>query len=63
MRWHFSTLVPNLYYKLVSEIGSRCLDVAGGSLEPGAPIQIFRCTEDNTNTAQIWETRAITVTQ
>ena len=34
-----------------------------GALEPGAPIEIFRCTEDNTNTAQIWETRAITVTQ
>jgi Ricin-type beta-trefoil lectin domain len=59
MQWQFSTLVPNLFFKLISDIGSRCLDVAGGSLEPGAPIQIYRCTEDNTNTAQIWETRAI----
>jgi hypothetical protein len=61
MRWQFSTLVPDRFFKLTSDTGSRCLDVAGGSLEPGAQIQIFRCTRDNTNTAQIWETRAITV--
>jgi Ricin-type beta-trefoil lectin domain-like len=61
MRWQFSTLVPDRFFKLTSNTGSRCLDVAGGSLEPGAQIQIFRCTQDNTNTAQIWETRAITV--
>jgi Ricin-type beta-trefoil lectin domain len=59
MRWQFSPLVPFRFFKLTSETGSRCLDVAGGSLEPGAPIQIFRCTEDNTNTAQIWETRVV----
>jgi hypothetical protein len=57
MRWQFSTLVPFQYFKLTSNTGSRCLDVAGGSLEPGAPVQLFRCTEDNSNTAQIWETR------
>jgi Ricin-type beta-trefoil lectin domain len=61
MRWQFSTLVPDRFFKLTSDTGSRCLDVAGGSLEPGAQIQIFRCTQDNTNTAQIWETRTITV--
>jgi Ricin-type beta-trefoil lectin domain len=59
MRWQFSALVPDRFFKLISDTGSRCLDVAGGSLQPGAPIQIYRCTEDNTNTAQIWETRAI----
>src|SRR5215813_9824223 len=59
MRWQFSTLVPDHFFKLVSAIGSRCLDVAGGSLEPGAKIQIYRCTQANTNTAQIWETRPI----
>jgi Ricin-type beta-trefoil lectin domain len=57
MRWQFSTLVPDRFFKLIPEIGSLCLDVAGGSLQPGAPIQIYSCTEDNTNTAQIWETR------
>jgi hypothetical protein len=60
-RWEFHVLVPNTFFKLRSEIGRRCLDVAGGSLEPGAQIQIFRCTEDNSNTAQIWEARAVDV--
>jgi hypothetical protein len=60
-RWEFHVLVPNTVFKLRSEIGRRCLDVAGGSLEPGAQIQIFRCTEDNSNTAQIWEARAVDV--
>ena len=55
MRWQFSTLVPDSFFKLISAIGSRCLDVAGGSLEPGAQIPSFRCTQDNTNTAQIWK--------
>jgi Ricin-type beta-trefoil lectin domain-like len=63
MRWQPSTLVPDRFFKFVSEIGSRCLDVAGGSLQPGAQIQIYRCTQSNTNTAQIWETRAISGTQ
>ena len=57
MRWRFSPLVPDRVFKLISDTGSRCLDVAGGSLQPGAPIQIYRCTEDDTNTAQIWERR------
>lgn len=58
-RWRPSTLVPDHFFKFISAIGSRCLDVAGGSLQPGARIQIYRCTASNTNTAQIWETRAI----
>jgi hypothetical protein len=63
MRWQPSTLVPDRFFKFVSAIGSRCLDVAGGSLQPGAQIQIYRCTQANTNTAQIWELRAISGTQ
>jgi len=59
MRWQLSTLVPNRFFKFISAVGSRCLDVAGGSLEPGARIQIYRCTPGNTNTAQIFETREI----
>jgi Ricin-type beta-trefoil lectin domain len=54
-RWQLFTLVPNRFFKFISAIGSRCLDVAGGSLEPGAQIQIYRCTPGNTNTAQIFE--------
>jgi hypothetical protein len=54
MRWALTTLIPDLYFKVVSEIGSRCLDVAGGSLQPGAQIQIYRCTPGVTNTAQIF---------
>jgi len=54
MRWSLTTLIPDLYFKVVSEIGSRCLDVAGGSLQPGAQIQIYRCTPGVTNTAQIF---------
>jgi Ricin-type beta-trefoil lectin domain-like len=53
MRWGI-TLTPDLYFKVVSEIGSRCLDVAAGSLQPGAQIQIYDCTRDVTNTAQIF---------
>ena len=53
MRWQLSTLVPGRFFKFVSAIGSRCLDVAGGSLQPGAQIQIYRCTTSNMNTAQI----------
>jgi Ricin-type beta-trefoil lectin domain-like len=63
MRWQPSTLVPDRFFKFVSEIGSQCLDVAGGSLQPGAQIQIYKCTQSNANTAQIWETRAISGTQ
>ena len=61
MQWRFSTLVPDRFFKIFSALGSRprCLDVAAGSLEPGAQIQIYQCTQANTNTAQIWETRAI----
>ena len=45
----------NFYIK--SAIGGRCLDVAGGSLQAGAPIQIYACTSDNPlsdNPAQAW---------
>jgi hypothetical protein len=35
-----------------SRIGGRCLDVRGGSLEPGAVFQIYHCTDNNT--AQAW---------
>src|SRR5215470_12046651 len=67
MRWQPSTLVPDRFFKFVSAISSkpneRCLDVAGGSLQPGAQIQIYRCTQANTNTAQIWELRAVTGAQ
>ena len=65
MRWRLSALVPNRFFKFISAVGSgsRCLDVAGGSLRPGARIQIYRCTASNTNTAQIWETQAITGAQ
>ncbi len=55
MRWRFTTLVPEAFFKVDSSIGTRCLDVAGGSLQPGAPVQIYRCTPGSTNTAQIWK--------
>ncbi len=55
MRWRFNTLIPEVFFKVDSTIGSRCLDVAGGSLQPGAPMQIFRCTPGATNTAQLWK--------
>jgi Ricin-type beta-trefoil lectin domain-like len=54
MRWGLATLIPDLYFKAVSEIGSRCLDVAAGSLQPGAQIQIYDCTRGVTNAAQIF---------
>jgi hypothetical protein len=31
-----------------SAIGRRCLDVTSGSLEPGAKLQTYRCTNGNT---------------
>ena len=46
-------------YQIANKGYPTCLDVAGGSLQPGAQVQIYRCTTSNTNTAQIWETRAI----
>lgn len=54
MRWQLSTIIPDLYFKIISEIGSKCLDVRFGSLEPGALIQIYKCTTGTTNTAQIF---------
>jgi hypothetical protein len=35
-------------WRLVSAIGGRCLDVAAGSLQPDALIQIYHCTDNNT---------------
>jgi hypothetical protein len=49
-------LNPNSFtgvHQLISHIGSRCLDVAAGSLEEGAQIQIYRCTGFG-NPAQVW---------
>ncbi|GIH02216.1 hypothetical protein Rhe02_02830 [Rhizocola hellebori] len=40
-RW---TVTP---HKMVSAVGGRCLDIAAGSLEAGAPAQIYHCTNDN----------------
>ena len=58
MRWRFSPLIHD-YFKVISWIGDdkgdKCLDVAGGSLEPGARIQIYNCTGGTANTAQIWK--------
>jgi hypothetical protein len=56
MRWQYSNIFRDSY-KVVSNIGSRCLDVAAGSLERGARIQIYSCTPGSTNTAQIWTIR------
>jgi len=49
---------PNTFtgvHQLHSELGddSKCLDVAAGSLQPGAQIQIYRCTGFG-NAAQVW---------
>jgi hypothetical protein len=55
MRWRFTTLIPEVYFKVDSTIGPRCLDVAGGSLQSGARIQIYQCTRGSTNTAQLWK--------
>jgi hypothetical protein len=35
------------FFRLVSRVGSRCLDVAAGSLDPGAQLQIYHCTAAN----------------
>jgi hypothetical protein len=34
--------------QLVNLRGKNCLDVAGGSLQPGAVLQLYRCTSPNT---------------
>ena len=33
--------------RIVSEIGGRCLEVAGGSLVQGAYLQTYHCTPNN----------------
>jgi Ricin-type beta-trefoil lectin domain-like len=54
MRWGFTQVIDNNYYKIFSDIGGRCMDVAGGSLQPGARIQIYRCSSGTSNGAQIF---------
>jgi hypothetical protein len=55
-RWNFAPSIPNsVPTRVVSAIGGRCLDVAGGSLAAGAAIQIYHCTTDNA--AQAWVIR------
>ncbi|MGW1057973.1 RICIN domain-containing protein [Micromonospora rubida] len=52
-KWQVTPAIPNsVPARIVSAIGSRCLDVAGGSPADGAPIQIYACTDDNP--AQVW---------
>jgi len=55
MQWRFSTSVRTVSSRSfpLSGHGHGGLDVAAGSLEPGAQIQIYQCTQANTNTAQI----------
>ena len=42
--WYVDPSVPT---RIVSEIGGRCLDVAGGSLVEGAYLQTYHCTANN----------------
>jgi hypothetical protein len=49
-RWSVAGSLPTtIPHKIISRIsgGNRCLDVAGGSTSPGAKIQLFHCTNDN----------------
>jgi hypothetical protein len=60
MRWGLTTLIPDLYFMVFSDIaGGWCLDIAGGSLQPGAQLQIYRCSSSRTNTAQIFRFEAV----
>ena len=62
MRWQPSTGL-DCFFKFISAIGIAVSGRRRVSLQPGAQIQIYRCTQANTNTAQIWELRAIPGTQ
>jgi Ricin-type beta-trefoil lectin domain-like len=42
--WYVDPAVPT---RIVSDIGGRCLDVAGGSLVEGAYLQTYHCTANN----------------
>ena len=42
--WYLDPAVPT---RIVSDIGGRCLEVAGGSLVQGAYLQTFHCTSNN----------------
>jgi hypothetical protein len=52
MAWKTSFPYPWVPFQVKSAIGGRCLDVRGGSLQPGAVIQIYHCTSNNP--AQVW---------
>ena len=42
--WYLDPAVPT---RIVSDIGGRCLEVAGGSLVQGAYLQTYHCTSNN----------------
>ena len=42
--WYLDPAVPT---RIVSDIGGRCLEVAGGSLVHGAYLQTYHCTPNN----------------
>jgi len=42
--WYLDPAVPT---RIVSDIGGRCLEVAGGSLIQGAYLQTYHCTSNN----------------
>jgi len=42
--WFLDPAVPT---RIVSDIGGRCLEVAGGSLVQGAYLQTYHCTSNN----------------
>ncbi len=42
-----ANLDPSVPTRIVSEIGGRCLEVAGGSLVQGAYLQTYHCTPNN----------------
>ena len=57
-RWSVAGALPtSVPHQIISRIsgGNRCLDVAGGSVSPGAKIQLFHCTTDNS--AQVFTIR------
>ena len=58
MRWQFPPSFRTVSSNSFLRLGHGAW-TSPGSPEPGAQIQIFRRTQANTNTAQIWETRAI----
>lgn len=51
------SLPTSVPHQIISRIsgGSRCLDVAAGSISPGGKIQLYHCTSDNS--AQVFNIR------